>query len=189
MRYLLWTIAFSWCLAAAAQASEDNVKLTELYKVDQSSRQNGPIDWAKLNHEDEARRVEVHRMLDAGEVRTGTDYYHAAMVYQHGQTPDEYLLAHVLAMDAVARGSNEAKWLSAATLDRYLRAIWQPQVFGTQFQSRNGQQMEHETMYPSLASDSMRAALCVVGADEQKAILNEVHQGKEFRSSHLKDCK
>lgn len=181
--------AFICSVTSAAQQPEDNAKLTELYKVDQASRQGGAIDWAKLNREDEARRIEVHRMLDAGEVRTGTDYYHAAMIYQHGQTPDEYLLAHVLAMDAVARGSSEGKWLSAATLDRYLRSIWQPQVFGTQFQTRPGQQMQQQAMYPSLASDSMRAATCVIGEAEQRAILDEVHQGKEFRSSKLKDCK
>ena len=84
---------------------------------------------------------------------------------------------------------NEAKWLSAATLDRYLRSIWQPQVFGTQFRTLPGEQMQQQTMYPSLASDSMRAAMCVVSADEQKAMLNEVHQGKEFRSTQLKECK
>ena len=112
---------------ALGQPVADNSKLTELYAIDQAARQAKNIDWTKLSSEDEKRRQEVHRMLASGEVRTGADYWHAAMVYQHGTTPDDYLLAHVLAVDAISLGSKEARWLSAATLDRYLRAIWQPQ--------------------------------------------------------------
>ena len=48
------------------------------------------------------------------------------------QRPD-YLLAHILALDAMAKGFDRAKWLSVATLDRYLQLIGQPQVFGTQY--------------------------------------------------------
>ncbi len=54
-------------------------------------------------------------MLAGGQVRTGTDYYHAALTFQHGQDPDDHLLAHVPSMNAVAMGSKEAKWFSAAT--------------------------------------------------------------------------
>jgi hypothetical protein len=37
----------------------------------------------------------------------------------------------------------DARWIAAATLDRYLQRIGQPQVFGTQFSStmENGQQI------------------------------------------------
>lgn len=43
------------------------------------------------------------------------------------------LLAHILSVDALAKGNTSAKWLTAATLDRYLQLIKQPQLFGTQY--------------------------------------------------------
>ena len=106
--------------AASVPPAGDNAALTSLFTVDQSAREGNHIDWGKLIQEDEQRRQQVHHMLDTGEVRTGNDFFHAAMIFQHGQNPDEYLLAHILAMDAVAQGSKEARWLAAATLDRYL---------------------------------------------------------------------
>ena len=176
-------------MAAAAQAPADNAKLTELYTTDQSARQGDHVDGAKLYRDDQQRRVEVHRMLAAGDVKTGGDYYHAAMIFQHGENPDDYLLAHVLAMDAVAQGDKDARWLSAATLDRYLRSIWQMQVFGTQYQTLLGEEMKHDPMNAELISDSMRAATCVTSLQDQNKVLDDVHHGKGFGSSQLKDCK
>ena len=182
-----------WFLFAGsitAQTLMDNTKLTELYTVDQSAREAKNIDWSRLSAEDEQRRSEVRRMLDTGEVRTGADYLHAAMVYQHGQSPDDYLLAHVLAMDAISLGNKDARWLAAATLDRYLRSIWQPQIYGTQFASPAGQPVtQHQTMHPSMVSDSMRAAVCVAPLAEQQKILEDVRKGGKFRSTRIENCK
>jgi demethoxyubiquinone hydroxylase (CLK1/Coq7/Cat5 family) len=50
------------------------VKLTEMFTLDHSARKGKNIDWNKLSAEDRERRKEVHRMLDAGEVRMATDY-------------------------------------------------------------------------------------------------------------------
>ena len=131
-------------------------------------------------------------MLAIGEVRTGTDYYHAALIFQHGQNPDDYLLAHVLAMDAVAMGSKEARWLSAATLDRYLLSIWQPQVFGTQFHGGYGfGAMTHDKINPEIVSDSMRSATCVASSAQQEKVLETVNNGGGFGSTQIEDsqCK
>ena len=58
------------------------------------------------------------------------------MIFQHGTKPEDYLLAHVLATAALRKGGAPlAPGLVAATLDRYLQSIGQPQVFGTQFLS------------------------------------------------------
>ena len=162
--------------------SADNPRLTTLYNVDQSAREGDHIDWAKLGQDDEQRRQTVHHMLDVGEVRTGSDFYHAAMIFQHGQNPDDYLLAHILAMDAVAQGSKEARWLSAATLDRYLLSIWQPQVFGTQFHGlpNTTASMTHDRLNPAIVTDSMRAATCVVSAAAQQKVLETVSHGGPF---------
>lgn len=169
----------------------DNAKLTAMYTVDQSARQGDHIDWIKLSRDDEQRRQDLHRMLDAGEVRSANDFFHAAMIFQHGQNPDDYLLAHVLAMDAVARGSKEARWLSAATLDRYLLSIWQSQIFGTQFHgSLDSGSMTQNRFNSTLVSDSMRAATCVVSAADQRKLLNSASHGGGVGSTNLKEsCK
>ena len=180
----------SGLLAQGTQAvpKPDNAKLSEMYAVDQAAREGDHIDWAKLTKEDEQRRQEVRRMLASSEVHTGNDYFHAAMIFQHGQNPDEYLLAHALSMDAVAQGNKDARWLSAATLDRYLLSIWQPQVFGTQFHGgADFGAMTHDRSNPGIVTDSMRASTCVTSAAEQQAMLDAVNHGGTFGSTQLKD--
>jgi hypothetical protein len=170
----------------------DNPTLTEMFTLDQEARGSDHIDWAKLAKDDEQRRNDLRHMLSAGGVRTGNDYFHAAMIFQHGQNPDEYLMAHVLAMDAVALGSKEARWLSAATLDRYLLSIWQPQVFGTQFHGGPGfGSMTHDKINPTIVSDSMRSATCVVSASDQDKMLETANHGGKFESTQSKEdrCK
>ena len=38
-----------------------------------------------------------------------------------------------LALAAMEKGDAAARWIAAATLDRYLQKVQQPQVFGTQY--------------------------------------------------------
>lgn len=176
---------------AAGQTVSDNAKLTQLFNEDQGARRVKSIIWSDVSAADAARREAVHKMLEAGEVRTADDYYHAALIYQHGQKPDDYLLAHVLAVDAISLGDKDARWLSAATLDRYLLSISQSQIFGTQFQSTPGKNDSWVlgTMNPNLLSDSMRALLCVIPASEQQKVLDDVTKGKPFRSTEVEDCR
>jgi hypothetical protein len=72
-------------------------------------------------------------MLAAGEIRTGDDFRDASYIFQHSDKPDDCLFAHILAMEAVFRGTTAARFIAAATLDRYLQFTKQPQVFGTQY--------------------------------------------------------
>lgn len=174
---------------AFGQTPADNAKLTDLFNLDQAVRQGKNVDWVKLSADDEKRRKEVHRMLDGGEVRTGGDYFHAALIFQHGQTPDDYLLAHVLAVDAISLGEKSARWLSAATLDRYLRSIWQPQIYGTQFQGGDGYPWTQEPIKSSLASDSIRAVVCVVPYAEQQRVLSEAKNSGKLESTGVPNCK
>ena len=71
-------------------------------------------------------------MIEAGEVRTGLDLERAAFIFQHGERPDDYLLAHNLATLAVSKGRETALWIASASLDRYLLSIGRAQIFGTQ---------------------------------------------------------
>jgi len=104
----------------------ENVKSTmrKIYEEDQKDRSDETGDAR--------RRDQVRQLIREGKVQSGEDYYYAAFVFQHGQKPSDYLYAHVLAVTSVNKGLHNAMWLSAATLDRYMQSIRQPQVFGTQ---------------------------------------------------------
>src|SRR4051794_37990270 len=66
-------------------AQPDNAEMSTIFKPDQDARQDvAKIDWIVLLPEDEARRVRTKALLDAGKLRSGTDFYHAAFVFQHG---------------------------------------------------------------------------------------------------------
>ena len=125
------------CASSRAGAS-NNFRLTDLYAQDQSDRRTaGDADWSVVERRDAERRREVAQMLERGMVRTAADHYHAAMIFQHGSDSTAYRLAHDLAREAERLGSEEARWLSAATLDRYLLSIGEPQRYGTQFTVRD----------------------------------------------------
>jgi hypothetical protein len=79
------------------------------------------------------REEKVRAMLADGDLKTGQDFEDASFIFQHGNSTNDCLMAHVLAMEAVIRGDDSAKWIAAATLDRYLQLVHQPQVFGTQY--------------------------------------------------------
>jgi hypothetical protein len=118
-------------------------EIHQLYINDQTDR-GVPFDGKKpteitpeqMNANDIVRRQRASQLLNQGVLQTGEDFYDAAFIFQHGNKAEDYLLAHVLAMLAVSKGDPHGRWIAAATLDRYLQAIGQPQVFGTQYAER-----------------------------------------------------
>jgi hypothetical protein len=119
-----------------------NRELYELYQADQGDRQPGmnKIDWAKVSPRDQARRKRVEEIIAAGGAKVADDYYHAAMVYQHGDTVEDITRARELAMKAVELdGKNgKARWLAAAATDRELMRKKLPQKYGTQYTRESG---------------------------------------------------
>jgi len=120
-----------------------NAELARLYDEDQADRAVSSyeqIDWTKVTPRDEARRKRVDEIIAAGGARAADDYYHAAMVYQHGNSPDEIQRAHDLAVKAAELDPRHdaAKWLAAAAEDRKLMYENKPQKWGTQFKKING---------------------------------------------------
>lgn len=108
----------------------------QLFLDDQAERTGEgarPKYGPDVSSRDAVRRVEARSLLEAGELRTAQDFHDAAFIFQHGHDPDDYLLAHILAVEAIAKGDTSSKWIAAATLDRYLQSVGQKQVFGTQY--------------------------------------------------------
>lgn len=116
-----------------------NAELAAIFDADQADRR-GDVDWATVMPRDEAREKRVEELLDAGQAKVSADYFHAAMVFQHGGTPAHAQHAHDLAMQAVKLDENNdgARWLAAASLDRKLMYEGKPQRYGTQFRRTDG---------------------------------------------------
>ncbi|MBI5210901.1 MAG: hypothetical protein HY927_13110 [Elusimicrobia bacterium] len=120
---------------------ESNHRLHESYLGDQKDREDvysSPAKVDDLMARDKLRRESVYEMITQGQVRTPADFYHAAVILQHGSEARDYLTAHRMAVLSAIGGHQPARWLLAATLDRYLMAVGQAQVYGTQFEYDEG---------------------------------------------------
>ena len=119
------------------EPANDNAELKHLYDEDQADRQPAyegkPVDIPALARRDDERERRVKELYAADQLRTGPDYYNAAMILQHALTPDDFLLCHDLCVVAIGKGEPRAKWLAAASMDRFLVSIGRPQRFGTQY--------------------------------------------------------
>jgi hypothetical protein len=108
---------------------EQRKSMRQLFEEDQADVPTSakgslaPLSFEQYQSRVKARMQEIRARVAAGELKTGEDFYDAGLIFQHSDNSDGYLFAHVLAMEAAIRG----------TLDRYLQALKQPQIFGTQY--------------------------------------------------------
>ena len=99
-------------------------------------------------------------------------------------------------MEAVIRGNESAKWIAAATLDRYLQSIKQPQIFGTQYpldpklphsvEGGNAPFLAGRTLEPyneQFLLDSVRLDFCVPVLEQQKQNVATFNAGKRPRGT------
>ena len=131
-------------LAQAEQAylKTINAELKALHDADQADRRAPSIDWAVVGPRDDERRARVLALAAQGQLKAADDYYHAALVMQHGSTPEDYAQAMQWARQAwtLDPQHHSARWLSAAAEDRHLHAQDKPQVWGTQYRKPKGQE-------------------------------------------------
>lgn len=176
------TVATDWQIGrryGLGDSDVDNPEMKRIFKADQDVRQELNLskqDWKQVAEEDAARRVRVHTMLEQGLLHTGADFERASFIFQHGHTPDEYLLAHTLAMIAVSKGDSSAIWVASATLDRYLQSIGKPQIFGTQF-VKNKEMWTQDPYERTLVPDRLRRALDVPSQAVQQQQLENYNKG------------
>jgi hypothetical protein len=172
----------------------------QLFLDDQSDRTGDRTvapNGADVNSRDAMRRLEAKLLLGAGKITTAQDFHDAAYIFQHGDAADDYLLAHILAVEAIVKGDASSKWISAATLDRYLQAIGKSQIFGTQYSDKSylyvvqhkndpsamTKQEAHEkgmTQEPydrNLVADPLRLDFCVPDLAKQRVNLKEFESG------------
>ena len=111
-------------------------ELHDLFVQDQAGRQGGMRPG--VAECDRQRRRRLTELLAAGALQEATDYWHAAMLLQHGDTLDDYWQAHDLAKRGATLGHAGCRWLAAAAYDRWLVSQGKPQRFGTQSRTVDG---------------------------------------------------
>jgi len=206
---LLVTLIVPWTIQAQAPVSTDgpaiptipdvNPEILRLVAEDQwdrghdmfTGRQVRPpdsLDWEAVARRDAERQAAIRALLADGHIQSAGDYRFAALIFQHSAKRENLALAHILASTAVAKGG-PAKWLAAATLDRYLHALEQPQVFGTQFIAGDQGAWTMEPYDQTAVSDRLRAEWCVIPVDEQRRILEDLRKGGPLRPTSLPECR
>ena len=116
-----------------------NKELQALHEQDQADRKA----FEQLDHEqlqevlqrDRARRQRVKELVGSKALQDPEDYFHAAMVFQHGEALDDFWQAHELASRGAELGHPNCRWLTAAAYDRWLMNQGKPQKYGTQYRS------------------------------------------------------
>jgi hypothetical protein len=173
-------------------ALKDNDELGRLYAEDQNDRrppEGEKINWSVVAGRDFDRRKRVMESYAAGALKTAKDYYHAGMILQHGNQPEDYLLCHEFCVTAVfiAAGDHEAtwiakaKWLAAASEDRFLLSIGRGQRFGTQFTqvTAKGKSAWKLDKITAGVTDELRAAWNVPSLAEAKTREAELNKGQK----------
>lgn len=186
---------------ATQKRTETHKTVHDLFVEDQEAGHRINSDAAEQDYYKglEVRKAMLRAMLGAGQVKTGEDFKEAAFVFQHGNSPEDCLFAHVLSLEALSRGDGTAKFIAAATLDRYLQLVKQPQIFGTQYPldpnlahavhaAANGRAPFRggRTLQPyneNLLPDSMRLDFCVPVLAQQKQNVSLFNAGKNPRAT------
>jgi hypothetical protein len=113
-----------------------NSELQDLFRADQDERTNHPVygtpEYWALRELDAERRTHLRHIIESGGLQEPEDYYHAAWILNHGESVEEIWQAHKLAKEAAKFGLRHARWLTAATYDRWLMYQGRPQKYGTQ---------------------------------------------------------
>jgi hypothetical protein len=184
----LWSIALRPLFAIHSveaqsffiQIFKDNEELKHLCAEDQSDRtppQGKPIDWTVVSPRDKARLKRVKELYTQNLLQTANDYDCAATVLQHGDVPEDFLLAHEFWVVAISKGKNDRDTMAmvAASEDRYLMNIGRPQRFGTQLRSEGNGPFQ---LYPIDAgvTDGLRHVMIGHSLAEIKARVAEMNK-------------
>ncbi len=115
-----------------------NTNIAKIYKEDQLDRKStSPNNFGEIIKRDAIRKKITSRLLKNGEIKTGKEFYLAAIIFQHGQKLSDYRQAVKLARQAYERGYKKGRYLEALATDRLLVVSGKKQKFGTQFFQKN----------------------------------------------------
>jgi hypothetical protein len=155
-----------------------NQELKSLYEQDQADR----LEWQKQTQEyrsqmrqrDRIRRQRVEELIASEALQVAEDYFHAAIIFQHGETLEHYWQAHELAKKGAELGHRASRWLTAAAYDRWLMRQGKPQAYGTQYILKEGKWVLYEV--DPATTDAQRAEWNVPSLAEALRRAEEMNQ-------------
>lgn len=113
----------------AEKQEQYSAELKDMLRADQADRAVPNQDNTQI---DTQRRSRVAVMAAESCLKNKDDYFAAAVIFQHGNTPDHYLQATIYANKAAALGHPIGGPMREATIDRYLMSSGHKQIFGSQ---------------------------------------------------------
>jgi len=165
-----------------------STELERLFNEDQSDSRpySTPEERAQTDARALRRLERVSQIVGEGLLRSGDDYYRAAMIFQHGARSEDYLTAHVLASVAGFKGHPWGQWLSAASLDLFLLSVDRPQILGTIYGESNF------ARYDRRLHDAIRREYCVppleVQERNQQSVAQRHRDGFQRRASECESA-
>jgi hypothetical protein len=112
-------------------------ELLSLYEADRQERVNQPkantTEYKAMRARDLQRRERVMELASAGALQSAQDYFRAAQIMNHGDTPADARSAHLFALRSTEMGHRPARWLAAASYDRWQMYQGKPQKYGTNY--------------------------------------------------------
>jgi hypothetical protein len=160
-----------------------NNELAALYAADRrehNPQTAPPQTYEELRERDRKRRERVAEMITADELQTAEDYFHAAQLFHHGDTINDFEQAYNLAVKAAEMGHRPARWMAAAACDRWLIEQGKPQKYGTQYNG-DGERLWLVEVDPATTDDE-RAAWDVPSLSEALRRAEEVTRNNAERS-------
>jgi len=130
----LASLPFKSCHEDTVRQELRSKELQDLVKADQEDRALPPekMQWEQVLPRDENRRKRVGEIFGEGCFKDSKDYAAAALIYQHGNTPDHFYQTFLWAKKALDLGDPSQSRLMVMGLDRYLVNIGHKQLFATQ---------------------------------------------------------
>lgn len=132
MHHLLFILAFALLPLSAQSPDEEMARLRD---ADQAVRARPvPPDEARIREiraQERQRRDRARALLREDRLKDPRSYDAAALVFQHGEYPDDFLVARELAILACFQKATYGS-LPFLAEDRFLVAIQRPQRFGAQ---------------------------------------------------------
>lgn len=167
----------------AARQAKDNAELTRICDEDQKDRQAedpGKVDWSVVAKRDAERLKRTKEIAAQGGLKVADDYFRAALVLQHSPETADYEQAHLWCLKAVELDPDlpDARWLAAATEDRYRMSQGKPQLYGTQFKKDKEDGPWYLWQVDPSITDDERAKWDVPPLASAKAHVEELNGGK-----------
>jgi len=137
-------------------------------------------DWNLIANTDSLHRARVLDIIAEGALTKPDDFFHAALIFQHGTSAQDYGMAHTLSMQGLSLDSTHAglKQMFALTKDRWLWSMGLPQVYGTQYRVDNSGRWTIEPFDSTAVTDKERLAMGLKKLDYYRKQIKELNGGK-----------